>query len=202
MQSDLSVGQLAVENWLKIAIFYVLLMSSIRNEADLKILVAAFLVSIFLYMAHSLREYGNGRNVWRQGTARMVGVDQSFNDPNTFAATIAYALPMVLPFWAVSRKRWVRNAIIGYIGLSVVCIGLTGSRTGFLILSALGLITIWRSKRKVLGLSFVSIAAPLLFLLLPADRQDRYLTIIDLSRGPENSQKVRDVSQSVFRKIG
>jgi hypothetical protein len=85
---------LPAEDFMKVAVFYVLVITTLQNEKQLKTIIAAFLVAMSLYMAHSLREYMNGRYVWRMGISRMVGVDLTFNDPNTFAATIIYSLPI------------------------------------------------------------------------------------------------------------
>lgn len=46
-----------VEDFAKIGVFYVLLMSCIRDERTLRFILMAFLVCTALYMAHSLRVY-------------------------------------------------------------------------------------------------------------------------------------------------
>ncbi len=48
----------------------------------------AFLAVMFVYMLHSLREYFNGRHVYRMSIDRMIGVDQAMSDPNSFGASI------------------------------------------------------------------------------------------------------------------
>jgi O-antigen ligase len=164
-------------------------MSTVRSEKDLKLLVMMFLGAMALYMAHSLREYNCGRHWYKMGTARMVGVDVSNGDPNSFAATVVYSLPLLLPAWNCLRNSRFRWALTGYVGLAITCVLLTGSRMGLVGLCALASITVLRSKRRLAILLLVAMAAPLAWKSLPADRQNRFLTLIDPSYGPANAQE-------------
>src|SRR5262249_46812957 len=58
-------SQEAVENYFKLLVFYVLIVLLVHDERSLKRLLLAFLVIMFIYMAHSLREYRNGRHTFR-----------------------------------------------------------------------------------------------------------------------------------------
>lgn len=182
-------GTATVENYGKIAVFYVLLISCIRDERTLQFIVAAFLVCTALYMAHSLREYGNGRYVYRMGTARMIGVDTTLGDPNSFAASLVYALPMTIPFWSTWRRNSFRLALGAYCLLTVICVLLTGSRTGLVGLVLCLATLLWMSKYRLRLLCIVAIIAPLIWSSLPRDRQLRYLTLWDPSYGPANAQQ-------------
>jgi O-antigen ligase len=177
-----------VENWLKIALFYVLVVSSVHTDAELKKLVVIFLVAMGLYMSHSLLEFFHGRGVYRMGTWRMVGVDATMNDANTFSATILYALPMLGPAWTLVRNRWHMAVAAIYLGLSVVCILLTGSRSAFVGLCILSLATGWFSKHRFIVFFSLTMLAPLCWMALREDLQNRIMTIIDPSYGPKNAE--------------
>lgn len=179
----------AVQDWYKLLVFYVLVMSSVREERDLRLLVVGFVVVTGLYELHSLREYVSGRGVYRMGTWRMIGIDETMSDPNTFSATVNYALPMLFPVLALVKRRWHYVAIAGLFAMGVTCILLTGSRTGLVLLLLQAFAVVLFSKQRWKILLAVVIAAPLLWSLLPQDRQDRYLTIIDPSRGPAGAQQ-------------
>jgi O-antigen ligase len=180
----------AVENWLKVAVFYVLVMSSVRDERDLKILVTMFVVSMGLYMAHSYREYLCGRCSYSvgMGVNRMVGVDSSFGDPNTFAGTVTYGLPMVYPAWLLARNRWQRLLLVGYVALSAVCILQTGSRTAFAGLLVLAGIAALGSRHRVRWAILACITVPIICFGLREDLQKRYLTLVDSSAGNEQAK--------------
>ncbi len=176
-----------VENYLKVFVYFVLLVTSIRNEQDLKRLVWGFVLVMGVYMAHSLREFGNGRHVYRMGIVRMVGVDSTAGDPNSFACTIAYALAMVRPLWlgASRRGRWL---LAGYVALSATCIALTGSRTGFTLLGVWAACMVLIGRRKFRMLLMTAVLVPLLWGLLPPSLQNRFQTLIDPKVGPANAQ--------------
>ena len=183
-----AIGAKSVEDYFKIVVFYVLVMSTVRDERDLKRLVAAFLVAMGLYMAHSLREFFCGRHWYKMETVRMIGVDMAFNDPNTFGATVLYGLPMVYALWLAATRRWQRWALAGYVTLSVTCILLTGSRTAFAGLCFLSLLIVASSKYRVRLAVLFAVAAPLVWIGLRVDLQNRFLTLIDPSYGPENAR--------------
>jgi O-antigen ligase len=183
-----SQGSTTVEDYFKIAVFYVLVITTVCDDRDLKCLVAMNLAAVGLYMAHSLREYNCGRASWAMGTYRMIGVDSTYNDANTFAATVVYTLALTWPLWSASSKKWHRWAILGYVALSVICILLTGSRMGFVGLSTLALAAVLISRHRLAIIMLLVIVAPLVWKSLPEDRQTRYLTLIDPSYGPANAQ--------------
>src|SRR5258707_7662380 len=82
---DLERCSTTVENYLKVALFYVLVVTSVRDEKGLRTLLAMFLLSVSVYIGHSLLEHVNGRYEFRQGIIRMVGVDVTYADPNAVA---------------------------------------------------------------------------------------------------------------------
>jgi O-Antigen ligase len=181
-------GQIVVENWFKVLVFYVLLVTSASDEKGLRRLVAGFLLVMALYMLHSLREFAGGRYTFRMGIVRMIGVDSSLGDPNSFGASIVFALPFVRAFWLSCRENWVRVALVGYLGLSGGCILLTGSRSSLLGLVVWAAIVILGSRRRWLGISAAALGAPLVFLALPDSLQTRFETIVNPEVGPANAR--------------
>jgi hypothetical protein len=184
-----SRGETTVENYFKILVFYLLTVSVVHDERMLRRLLLGFLVIMALYMAHSLREYLGGRHTYRQGLPRMIGVDSAMGDPNTFGATVLYALPFVIPFWKCAGSRRLKWLLAAYVSLSVTCIALTGSRSAFvgllLLTAVLVLRSHWRGRLAVL----VTLSVPLLWAALPASLQNRFETIINPQAGPEVAQR-------------
>jgi O-antigen ligase len=183
------VGTKTVEDYFKVAVFFVLVMSSVRTERDLKRLIVMYVAVVGLYMLHSLWEYKNGRHTYRMGIARMVGVDSNYNDPNTFGATILYSLPMAWAMWREQMRGWQRGLLCGYFALSVVCIVLTGSRSGFAGLGLLAILIGMLSPYRFRILLAMALAAPVGWSLVPPHMQNRFLTLIDPSYGPKNAQQ-------------
>jgi len=179
-----------VEDWFKIVVFFLLLVTSVHDEATLKKIIVGFVCVMGLYLAHSLREFLGGRHVYRMGIVRMIGVDSSLGDPNSFGAGIVYALPFAVCLWRVGiGGRVGKLALSGYIALSALCILLTGSRSSLLGLALWGLILVLGSRRRFLYLALISVAAPVAFLALPPSLQNRFETIVDSDVGPANAKE-------------
>jgi O-antigen ligase len=183
-------GQPVVEDWFKIVVFYVLLVTTIHDEEGLKQLVAGFLVVMGLYLLHSFREYLSGRHTYRMGISRMIGVDTTLGDPNSFGASIVFALPLVVALWrcGIGGRRG-KVLLAGYVGLSGLCILLTGSRSSLLGLLLWALIVIWGTKYRFKAIAAFVVVAPLSFVALPESLQTRFETIINPEVGPKNAQE-------------
>jgi O-antigen ligase len=179
----------AVENIVKVMVFYVLFVTSVRDEAGLRWMLTAYLVANGLYMAHSILEFCNGRHEYRMGIVRMVGVDVTFRDPNSFASTLLLALVMTLPFWTRAKTLSARLPLLAFCVAACGCILLTGSRTGFVGLAVVGLFAIVVSGANKLVTLSLTCAAAIAVLALPGPLQDRFLTLVDPSRGPANAQE-------------
>ncbi|MEE2827063.1 MAG: O-antigen ligase family protein [Planctomycetota bacterium] len=194
-------GNLGVQDWYKVLVFYILVMTSINQPRDFRRLIVGFVLIAGIYELHSLYEDFNGRGVSRMGTWRMVGVNESLADPNSLAATTNTFIPLLLPLTVFAKDRWQKLSLAGLLVLFVVVIFFTGSRSGFLALVALGL-----------GITFIAVLGnryrwrvlPLLILpflawgFLPDDLQKRYRTIIDPSAGPANAQRSADSRVDFF----
>ncbi len=188
----------AVQDWLKLLVFYILVLTSVRRIDELKILVAAFVVIMGLYELHSLREYLNGRGVYRMGIWRMIAVDSSLSDPNSFAASVLYGLPMLLPVATLATTRRLKFALWALLGVGLACIALTGSRTAFAAIVVFSVVLGMYSKYRWRIAAALAVAAPLVWVNLSSDLQNRYLSLIDPSRGPANAQESADSRERFF----
>jgi hypothetical protein len=180
-------GQETVENWFKTFVFYVLLVSVVNDEKSLRTILFAFLVIMCLYMLHSVWEYRNGRHTFRMGIARMIGVDRTLGDPNSFGGSIVYALPLALAFWRCGPSFGMKCFLFFYLMLSTGCVLLTGSRSSFLGLLVWCLYAVLVSKQRWKVLIPLVLAAPLVWTVLPPSLQTRFETIVDPSVGPSNA---------------
>ncbi len=186
-------GETPVMNYFKFFVFYVMLVTAVRDERSLKTLVSAFLVILFVYMLHSLWEYRNGRHVARMGIIRMIGVDASSGDPNSFAATIMLSQVFVPVIWRTGPSRAMKTFLFAFVGLSVLCILLTGSRGAAIALAVWTAVFIWRSPWRTRLIVPAIAAAPLLFMALPERLQTRLETIVNSDVGPKNAKESGEV---------
>jgi O-antigen ligase len=186
---DLERCSNTIESYLKVALFYVLVVTSVRDEKGLRTLLMLFLLSVSAYIGHSLLEHVNGRYEFRQGIVRMVGVDVTYADPNAFASTVLLALPLTLPFWNSTRSTAVRLLLGLFTLAACTCILLTGSRTGFVGLGVFGFFCLLLARSKARMLLLLGVATILLIAFTPSFLQDRFLTLVDPSYGPANAQE-------------
>jgi O-antigen ligase len=177
-----------LDRYLKMLVFYLLLVTVVHDEKNLRRVALAFLVVMTGYMLHSLWEYHNGRHEYRMSIVRMVGVDLALGDPNSFGNSIVYSLPFIIPFWTCGGSRAMRLFLAGYVLLAAVCIVLTGSRSSFLGLVLFAALVMWLSRRRAVWLGLGCLAAPLLWALMPVEYQLRFETIIHPQVGPANAQ--------------
>lgn len=181
-----------IENYFKVAVFYVLVLTTVRDEDSLRRLVLMFLGAVGLYMAHSMVEFVHGRYQWRMGIRRMMGVDATFGDPNGFASSLLYSLPFTIPFWTTRPSRRLRSCLVAYTLGVCACIALTGSRSNFVglaVFTMLFLLATVRRKWLVVVLAGVAgaVGLTLAVTVMPEELQNRYLTLIDSSYGPKNA---------------
>ena len=78
----------------------------------------------------------------------MIGVDTSFGDPNGFASSLLYSLPLTMPLWASRPSRELRVLLVGYTLCVCMCIALTGSRTGFVGLCVFAMLMLLVTVRR------------------------------------------------------
>jgi O-antigen ligase len=178
--------------YFKMAVFYFLLIWSIQDEIDLRRVIKACIWVMFIYLAHSSWEYHNGRHVWRMEISRMIGVDQFASDPNTFSGSIALSIPFLWFLWKTEEKNSSTWFYLIYAGLALVCVILTGSRSGFIVIT-LGVILalIWNKgliKKMIYLLSAVILSIGL-WQFIPAEKQNRLKTIWNPESGPANAQE-------------
>ncbi len=173
-------GDATVENYLKYAVFYVLLVTSVRNERDLRAIITGYVAAMALLMAHSLREFYCGRTRYAQGVIRLWPLGESY-DFNDFAGLIVCSLPFVWVLWR-QWSDWGRRALVfGYLSLAGYCIMLTGSRMGFIGAVLASMLACLSSPKRWRLLALYPVMFATVWVILPQDHKDRYLTLYDLS---------------------
>ena len=168
------------EEYFKLMVLYYVILTSVKTEKELKFLIIAFLAITGIYVGKSMWEFFvHGRHWFRMGISRLTGIDKTFSDPNTFAATIVYSLPFAWALWKSESTPWIRKGVIFYAAMSIVAVLYTGSRSGFVSLGFLGILLWVQSRKKVAGLLFLLLFALASWELVSDEMKLRYLTIQD-----------------------
>ena len=178
----------------KMVILYLLMLAVVDDEFTLKVQLKAYLLSMILYSIHSLWEYSNGRFMYRMGISRMMGVGELFNDPNAFAGSLVISLPIAYVLARDESRIWLRRTFYGYGALVGICVVLTGSRAAsiaLLFLVILWLVVLICNKRYIYWI-LVILAIPVIWNVMPEEKQIRLQTIWDSEAGPANAHESID----------
>ena len=180
----------ATFEFFKIMVFFFILVLTLRDERDLRIFILAYLAIMGLYVGKSAWEFFvHDRHVFRMGIRRMVGVDTSYGDPNSFAASIAYSLPFLWAMLQLYRRDnpWVRRALMGYGLLAVVAVVYTGSRSGMVTCLLFMLLAWWESAKRFSGLIILGATLVLGWHYTPDDLKLRFLSTFSKGVAPAAS---------------
>lgn len=167
-----------IVDYLKYVIFYFMVILSVRDEEDFRVVLLAFLVVMFLYVGKSAWEFFvHDRYVFRMGIKRMMGIDITYGDPNAFAASICYSLPLA---WALIKSRfrsaWVTVFLWIYGILSLAAVMFTGSRSGMVTFILFLLLIVLGSSRKIWGILLAGMVLVVSWDYMPEDLQKRFLS--------------------------
>jgi len=167
------------QNWLKFMVFFVILMTSVKTEKDLKIVVTGFIIICFLFMAHSYREFLLGRVDYAAGAPRLIGVGVTFSEFNDYGTMLVCMLPLIIPLVTLCKKYWHYLFVLGYILLTVRSVMLTGSRTAFIMMLGLMVLIMLFSRHRFKLILVMFFFAPITWIVMPESLQNRYRTIWD-----------------------
>ena len=119
---------------LTVMLGFALIVGIVRTRRDVLVTVLVLCLTYGFYLLRSFTEYLNGKHQYTMGVSRMMGAGHSYEDPNAFAATLAFALPFLV--WAALRSRsWLlRGCVLAYGLLSVYSVIQTHSRSGLILL--------------------------------------------------------------------
>ncbi len=174
-----------VWEYFKLIVLFFVILLSVKDEKDFRILVISFLAITGIYVGKSIWEFFfHDRHVYRMGIRRLVGIDKTFSDPNTFAATIIYSLPFAWALWRAKPSSLLKKGLIFYGAMSITAIIFTGSRAGMLTLIFLLLLLWLRGNKKVIGALAVILILIIGWSVLPQEYQMRFETIYDDSINP------------------
>lgn len=168
----------ATYEYFKLLVFYFLIILTIKDKKQLRNFVLAFLIIMLLYVGKSAWEFFiHGRHVYRMGISRMIGIDTTYGDANSFSASIVYSLPFL---WVMLRDKylspWIKRLLLIYALLAPVCIIYTGSRSG-MVTAILFLVLIWASSRKkIKGVVLLAFILAIAWTIMPQDYQNRFMS--------------------------
>jgi O-antigen ligase len=165
-------------------VIYLFLLSTLIDTRDRMRRVLWLLAGMLAWVAgNGLMSYLKGDFIVRQGIERAVGETSVVGGPNELAGMTLLLLPLVLALRRCSQNFVARLLLLGLMLLSLITLVVTGSRTGFIGLALIVLYYVFHSRHKVAALTFCAVAAIVLWLAMPQQYRDRYLTTVHFAQG-------------------
>ncbi|WP_242012427.1 O-antigen ligase family protein [Pseudodesulfovibrio cashew] len=178
---DFAAWQDISYKFFKICLVSFLMVNTVKTREEFACFMTAVVMIFFVYELKSLIEYTNGRYVYRMGLVRMVGIGQTYNNPNSFASTVCLTIPYAYALFrdsAIPFRRIVKPLLLGLFVLSAVCVVLTGSRTGFASLAFLAVIYILANKHSFRNFVLLGVAFVVIWTFTPGPQKERILSTI------------------------
>lgn len=112
-------------------------------------------------------------------------------DNNDFSLALSMAVPMLFHLGWTERRPEIKKVFWFTLPLTIITVGLTRSRGGFLAVSGAIATLVWRSKNRLMGLvvAFFVMCAGLL--AAPQEYKDRLMTIFEPSKEGSASSRLR-----------
>jgi probable O-glycosylation ligase (exosortase A-associated) len=137
-------------------------------------------------IALSLGFFGVKSGIWGLSTlgsrAIIRGPGGMLADNNDFSLALSMAVPMLYYLGWSERRPEIRKVFWIALPLTVITVGLTHSRGGFLSVSAAIACLVWRSRNRLLGILVGFLVAVTALLAAPQDYKDRLATMLEPSK--------------------
>ncbi len=183
----------AVVEMIRFIIVFLLIANIVDNPKKLRIVVWLYFLSIAVLASMSVINYYNGIRQYTMGIERALGLGLSYGHPNSQAANLVLAMPLLFYYLKDCARIPAKLFIVGIMLISVWNVILTGSRTGMVGILFLAAVIVFRSKQK-LALGFVSIILLLVAItVMPEQYKNRFMTTADVASadGPDESARGR-----------
>jgi O-antigen ligase len=114
---------------------------------------------------------------------RAQGVNSIVGGPNELAGALLALLPLLIALLSGTRSALARLLLLGCGVLSLIALVLTGSRIAIVGLFAIAIFYIFRSKRKLRTATVCLFLGCVLWMAMPAEYRQRYLTVGQYAAG-------------------
>lgn len=173
-----------------IVIYHVLIINLVNTKRRFRAFLLTFVGLMGWLTFSTLFQASHGQYEVRNGLDRAVGLTSSASDPNALGVTLVSGLPFVLLFCARGRMgtRLLASAVAA---ASVWTVVLSGSRTSFICFIFLCAAFVFTRKRGLIYLPLVIVLLVGLWSVMPAEYQQRYLSIRDTANDESYQNRVR-----------
>jgi O-antigen ligase len=157
----------------------------IDSRFRLRSIVWVLVVLLAWYASSAMNAYLRGQFVLEGGLVRAVGVTSVVGDPNALAGVIVGLLPFLVAAYRLVRSVAAKVILLPVFPLALAAVVVTGSRASMLALVAVGIYYVLHAKHKVLSFAcFVAVACAI-WVGMPEQYQQRFLSPVRYAQGQE-----------------
>ncbi len=159
--------------FLKIVVIALFTTGMVRTRDRLRMLLWVIALSFAFY------GFKNGLiGIASGGTAIILeGPGGMLRDNNDFALALSMSLPMLIMLGLSEKREILRRSMLACVPLTIITIGLTHSRGGFLAMMTGILILVFRSRNKLAGVSLLALFGLAGLVLAPQGIKERIASI-------------------------
>lgn len=196
----------SIDSWmdlLRLFIIYLFVLFLVESERQMRLFILFIIFSSVFHSFASVINYYMGNyvsNVY-MGIDRATGIDQSLSGPNSLAATMVYTLPLIYYYYLATSSRFVRFLIIATTPVLILCIILTGSRTGMAGTLFFLLLVLWQNKNRIRNIVVMGAVLVLIWIAMPGQYQDRFASTTDFSSGTASAVSARARVEGLIKGI-
>lgn len=177
-----------VEQVIRITLFAACAVATLRTAADLRAFCFGWIAIMAAYEFKAVWEYVvYGRGSYMMGLFRMIGIEDSHGDPNTFAGKAVLLVPFMVLIFTTAKRSLEKWFVVGCFALGGAVVVLTGSRGAMLCAVFAGLLYLLFSRRRFQALALALVVGVLAAVLLPDSIRERYETLLD----PESNESAK-----------
>lgn len=189
-------AQVLVDLYFKALVVFWLLSNTVNTLTKLRRVAWMLSLTAVPLAAAGVQRYLLGSFMGGNLVKRIVGYDAPLTEnPNDLALMLNLILPLTIALFLLNRRPVVRPALGLAIFLNVITVILTFSRAGFLTLTTIFVMYLWKHRRQAErrgALAWLLLALLVLSIpFIPSGYVDRVRTITDIDSDPTGSAQSR-----------
>ncbi len=153
----------------------------IDNEKQFRFFIILTILGTAFHASSAVINYYNGIRELEMGIERAFGMDTSYGDPNSLAATIVYTLPLIFYYFQKKSPAYIKISLAVISLISLWCVILTGSRTGMAGVLVFFMLVLWEGKHKLRNFLLIALSVMVIWSIMPAQYQHRFESIDNLN---------------------
>lgn len=177
--------------FLEIVIYVVATTTFLTTEKRIRWFILVDVLLVDWMGGSALWNYLHGVWQYTMDIERAIGITSSAGDPNTMATTLLLSIPFSITLMARGNPVWMRLIGLLSIGLAMVTIVDTGSRSGAMGIVFVISMLIFRKRRNLVWLPVLVCLSPVIWSVIPQQYKARYQTVDHLKTDESYQNRLR-----------